>query len=40
MTASQTPTTADELRAMDEGLAGEAASSVEVEKAFTSFRRG
>jgi hypothetical protein len=32
--------TADELRAIDEGLAGEAASSEEVEKAFTSFRRG
>jgi hypothetical protein len=31
--------TADELRAIDEGLAGEAASDEEVEHAFTSFRR-
>ena len=31
--------TDDELRAIDEGLAGEAASPAEVEAAFASFRR-
>ena len=30
---------ADELRAIDEGLAGEAASQEEVDAAFASFRR-
>ena len=30
---------AEELRAIDEGLAGEAASREEVEAAFASFRR-
>jgi hypothetical protein len=31
--------TPDELRAIDEGLAGEAASDEEVKKAFAAFRR-
>jgi len=31
--------TADELAAIDEGLAGEAVSSDEVDAAFTTFRR-
>jgi hypothetical protein len=33
------PATADELRAIDEGLADDAASEEEVEAAFASFRR-
>ena len=31
--------TADELKAIDEGLAGKVASKAEVEAAFASFRR-
>jgi hypothetical protein len=33
------PATADELAAIDEGLASEAVSDEEVEAAFASFRR-
>ena len=39
MSASAYQASAEELQAIDEGLAGEAASWEEVEAAFASFRR-
>jgi hypothetical protein len=39
LTGAEYEATADELAAIDEGLAGEAASAEEVEAVFTKFRR-
>jgi hypothetical protein len=39
LTGAEYRATADELAAIDEGLAGEAASPEEVEAAFAKFRR-